>query len=66
MGACVRGATYDQVQIITNVLMEARYRILNNRVSIIPLERRLGTYDRLLAAPMSLLTLLLGKTAVGA
>ena len=33
---------------------------------IIPLERRLGTYDRLLAAPMSLLTLLLGKTAVGA
>ncbi len=27
---------------------------------------RLGTYDRLLAAPMSLLTLLLGKTAVGA
>ena len=33
---------------------------------IIPLERRLGTYDRLLAAPMALLTLLLGKTAVGA
>jgi ABC-2 type transport system permease protein len=33
---------------------------------VIPLERRLGTYDRLLAAPMSLLTLLLGKTAVGA
>jgi len=33
---------------------------------IIPLERRLGTYDRLRAAPMSLLTLLLGKTAVGA
>lgn len=33
---------------------------------IIPLERRLGTYDRLLAAPMSLPTLLLGKTAVGA
>jgi len=33
---------------------------------IIPTERRLGTYDRLLAAPMSLLTLLLGKTAVGA
>ncbi|HEY77458.1 MAG TPA: ABC transporter permease [Thermoflexia bacterium] len=33
---------------------------------IIPLERRLGTYDRLLAAPMSLLTLLLGKAAVGA
>ncbi|HDD24296.1 MAG TPA: ABC transporter permease [Chloroflexi bacterium] len=33
---------------------------------IVPLERRLGTYDRLLAAPMSLLTLLLGKTAVGA
>lgn len=33
---------------------------------IIPLERRLGTYDRLLAAPMSLLALLLGKTAVGA
>lgn len=33
---------------------------------IIPLERCLGTYDRLLAAPMSLLTLLLGKAAVGA
>lgn len=33
---------------------------------IIPLERRLGTYDRLLAAPMSLVTLLLGKTLVGA
>ncbi len=33
---------------------------------IIPLERRLGTYDRLLAAPMSLITLLLGKMAVGA
>lgn len=33
---------------------------------IIPLERRLGTYDRLLAAPMSLITLLLGKTLVGA
>ena len=33
---------------------------------IIPTERRLGTYDRLLAAPMSLLTLLLGKIAVGA
>jgi ABC-2 type transport system permease protein len=33
---------------------------------IIPLERRAGTYDRLLAAPMSLITLLLGKTMVGA
>ena len=33
---------------------------------IIPLERRMGTYDRLLAAPMSLVTLLLGKTLVGA
>jgi len=33
---------------------------------IIPLERWLGTYDRLLAAPMSLIALLLGKTAVGA
>jgi ABC-2 type transport system permease protein len=32
---------------------------------IIPLERRIGTYDRLLAAPMSLPTLLLGKAAVG-
>jgi ABC-2 type transport system permease protein len=32
---------------------------------IIPTERKIGTYDRLLAAPMSLLTLLLGKTAVG-
>ena len=33
---------------------------------IIPLERRAGTYDRLLAAPMSLVTLLLGKALVGA
>ena len=33
---------------------------------IIPLERRTGTYNRLLAAPMSLFTLLLGKTLVGA
>ena len=33
---------------------------------MIPTERRLGTYDRLLAAPMSLFTLLLGKIAVGA
>ena len=33
---------------------------------IIPTERRLGTYDRLLAAPMSLITLLFGKIAVGA
>jgi len=33
---------------------------------IIPLERRVGTYDRLLTAPMSLTTLLLGKTLVGA
>jgi ABC-2 type transport system permease protein len=33
---------------------------------IIPLERRIGTYDRLLAAPMSLVSLLLGKTLVGA
>ena len=33
---------------------------------IIPLERRAGTYDRLLAAPMSLASLLLGKTLVGA
>ena len=33
---------------------------------IIPTERRIRTYDRLLAAPMSLITLLLGKTAVGA
>ena len=32
---------------------------------IIPLERRVGTYDRLLAAPMSLVTLLLGKALVG-
>jgi ABC-2 type transport system permease protein len=32
---------------------------------IIPLERRVGTYDRLLAAPMSLVTLLLGKAWVG-
>lgn len=33
---------------------------------IIPTERRIGTYDRLLAAPMSLFTLLLGKITVGA
>ncbi len=33
---------------------------------IIPTERRIRTYDRLLAAPMSLITLLLGKAAVGA
>jgi len=33
---------------------------------IIPLERRARTYDRLLAAPMSLATLLIGKTLVGA
>lgn len=33
---------------------------------IIPTERRVRTYDRLLAAPMSLITLLLGKIAVGA
>jgi ABC-2 type transport system permease protein len=33
---------------------------------IIPTERRIGTYNRLLAAPMSLVTLLLGKTATGA
>ena len=33
---------------------------------IVPLERRIGTYDRLLAAPMTLATLLLSKTAVGA
>lgn len=32
---------------------------------IIPLERRVGTYDRLLTAPMSRVTLLLGKTLVG-
>ncbi|HDQ72547.1 MAG TPA: hypothetical protein ENN19_10685 [Chloroflexi bacterium] len=33
---------------------------------IIPLDRRIGDYDRLLVAPMSLDTLLLGKTLVGA
>lgn len=33
---------------------------------IIPMERRTGTYDRLLAAPMGLMTLLVGKTLVGA
>ena len=33
---------------------------------IVPLEQRSGTYDRLLAAPMSLVTLLLGKALVGA
>ncbi len=33
---------------------------------IVPLERRIGTYDRLLAAPMALASLLLSKTAVGA
>ena len=34
-------------------------------VVIIPMERRARTYDRLLVAPMSLVTLLLGKTLVG-
>ena len=33
---------------------------------IIPLERRTRTYDRLLAAPMSLVTILVGKSLVGA
>jgi len=33
---------------------------------IIPLERRSRTYDRLLIAPMSLVTLLVGKSLVGA
>jgi ABC-2 type transport system permease protein len=33
---------------------------------ILPLERRTGTYDRLLAAPMSLVTILIGKSLVGA
>jgi len=33
---------------------------------IIPLERRVRTYDRLLAAPMSLLTLIVSKMMVGA
>jgi ABC-2 type transport system permease protein len=33
---------------------------------IIPMERRARTYNRLLAAPMSLVTLLLGKALVGA
>lgn len=33
---------------------------------IIPMERTAGTYDRLLAAPMTLATLLIGKTLVGA
>jgi ABC-2 type transport system permease protein len=32
---------------------------------ILPLERRAGTYDRLLAAPVSLITVLLGKSLVG-
>jgi ABC-2 type transport system permease protein len=32
---------------------------------VIPMERRLGTYDRLLAAPVSLPTLLLSKTGMG-
>jgi len=32
---------------------------------IIPMERRTGTYDRLMVAPMSLVTLLVGKTLVG-
>lgn len=32
---------------------------------IIPMERSAGTYDRLLAAPMTLATLLIGKTLVG-
>lgn len=33
---------------------------------IMPLERRMGTYDRLLAAPMSMISLLVGKVLVGA
>jgi len=33
---------------------------------IMPLERRTRTYDRLLAAPMSLVTILVGKSLVGA
>lgn len=33
---------------------------------IIPLERRVRTYDRLLAAPLSLVTILVGKSLVGA
>jgi ABC-2 type transport system permease protein len=33
---------------------------------IIPLERRVGTYDRLLTAPLSLITILVGKSLVGA
>jgi ABC-2 type transport system permease protein len=33
---------------------------------VLPLERRMGTYDRLLAAPMSLISLLVGQTLVGA
>lgn len=33
---------------------------------IIPMERRMGTYDRLMAAPMSLATLLIAQTLVGA
>jgi len=33
---------------------------------VIPLERRMGTYDRLLAAPMSLASLLIAQTLVGA
>ena len=33
---------------------------------IIPMERRMGTYERLMAAPMSLATLLIAQTLVGA
>jgi len=33
---------------------------------IIPLERRVRTYDRLLSAPLSLITILVGKSLVGA
>jgi hypothetical protein len=51
---------------ITDALIEAPTRNPNNRVSINPLKRRLGTYDGILVAPMSLMTLLLVKTAVRA
>ena len=55
-----------RTKVITNALTEAPAQIPNDRVSIIPINGRLGAYDRLLVAPMWLMTLLLGKMAVRA
>jgi len=49
-----------------NALKETRTRNPNNRVFIITIKSRLSTYDGMLDAPMSLMTLLLVMTAVRA